>query len=131
MKLVILKPDFTKRLHKALENTMIDWQRVNELENEVGTEDFSEIARLFLEEVDEVIARLKQSPPSNTLEEEFHFLKGSALNLGFQDFSILCATAEKQAANGDHGSIDINGAIECYELSCVTFHQTRSVGNAA
>ena len=30
---------------------MIDWQRVNELRDEVGAEDFEEVVDLFLEEV--------------------------------------------------------------------------------
>ena len=100
MKLVILKPDFTKRLHKALENTMIDWQRVHELQDEVGLEDFHEVVDLFLEEVEEVVERLKGTPDPASYEADFHFLKGSALNLGFQAFATICADNERSAAAG-------------------------------
>ena len=33
---------------------MISWERVNELRDEVGQEDFLEVVEIFLEEVDEV-----------------------------------------------------------------------------
>ena len=38
---------------------MIDWARVSELRDEVGAEDFDEVVELFLEEVDEAIAALR------------------------------------------------------------------------
>ncbi len=62
---------------------MIRWERVNELRDEVGADDFKEVVDLFLEEVEEVIERLRDSPDPTRFEEDFHFLKGSALNLGF------------------------------------------------
>ena len=42
-----------------LESEMIDWARVSELRDEVGAEDFDEVVELFLEEVDEAIAALR------------------------------------------------------------------------
>ena len=36
---------------------MIDWERVAELKDEVGDDDFAEIADLFLAEVEEQLAR--------------------------------------------------------------------------
>jgi hypothetical protein len=59
---------------------MIDWARVNELKNDLGAGDFGEIIDLFLEEVEEVIDRLRRFPDPGSLEQELHFLKGSALN---------------------------------------------------
>ena len=38
---------------------MIDWARVSERRDEVGEEDFDEVVELFLEEVDEAIAALR------------------------------------------------------------------------
>ena len=38
---------------------MIDWARVSELRDEVGAEDFDEVVELFLEEVEEAIAALR------------------------------------------------------------------------
>lgn len=81
---------------------MIDWTRVAELRDEIGPEDFSEVAELFLMEVEDTLARLTsaQSDPAQ-MQELMHFLKGSALNLGFSNLAEICSTAEKTAAHGD------------------------------
>ena len=55
---------------------MISWERVNELRNEIGAEDFQEVVELFLEEVEEVIERLRQTPDPTSYEADLHFLKG-------------------------------------------------------
>ena len=62
---------------------MIDWSRVDDLRDEVGDEDFREVVDLFLDEVDEVIERMKHHPTHSSIEKDLHFLKGSSLNLGF------------------------------------------------
>lgn len=100
---------------------MINWDRVNELRDEIGSEDFSEVAEIFLEEVDEVIARLKSSPDPATLEQDLHFLKGSALNLGFAALSKLCADGEARAAGGDAQSIALAPVFDTYAKSCEAF----------
>ena len=69
---------------------MIDWQRVNELRDEVGNDDFPEIVTVFLDEVDEVIARIT----IRITQEDMHFLKGSAWTLGFSDTGTLCREGE-------------------------------------
>lgn len=80
---------------------MIDWERVAELRDEIGAEDFDEVVKLFLAEVDEAIDRLEAGTGNaKVVEEEMHFLKGAALNLGFQAVSALCQTGEKAAAQG-------------------------------
>ena len=68
---------------------MIDWERVADLRSEVGEDDFFEVVDMFLEEVEEVIDRLTSSPEPARFEDDLHFLKGSALNLGFRHFSAL------------------------------------------
>lgn len=95
---------------------MIDWDRVDELRDEIGFDDFCEVVELFLEEVDEVIERLIIAPDPALYEQDLHFLKGSALNLGFRDFGALCATGERAAA-ANAGNIDIPAVIECYQSS--------------
>ena len=79
---------------------MINWDRVMDLRDEVGPEDFAEIATLFLEEADEVVARLCEKSDAKSMESDLHFLKGSALNLGFEDFAQLCQSGERKAASG-------------------------------
>jgi HPt (histidine-containing phosphotransfer) domain-containing protein len=70
--------------------TMINWDRVNELRHEVGEEDFAEVVAIFLEEVDAVLSRMHPGAEPASLREDLHFLKGSALNLGFRALGALC-----------------------------------------
>jgi len=96
---------------------MIDWKRVTQLRNEIGEADFAEIVILFLDEVDEVIARLRTSPDPETLAADFHFLKGSALNLGFRNFAALCQEGETARRNNDADTRIVAKVIAAYEES--------------
>lgn len=69
---------------------MIDWERVAELREEVGAEAFGEVVALFLEETDAVIATLARSTDDEEIRASLHFVKGSALNLGFAKVAELC-----------------------------------------
>lgn len=100
---------------------MISWDRVNELREEIGDDDFAEVAEMFLEEVAEVIQRLKTNPVPAQYEEDLHFLKGSALNLGFRALSTLCQAGERKAASGDYASIVLEPVFEVYAQSCAEF----------
>jgi HPt (histidine-containing phosphotransfer) domain-containing protein len=84
-----------------MEVHMINWTRVAELRDEIGPEDFSEVAELFLMEVEDTLSRLilAESDPT-TMQELMHFLKGSALNLGFSKLSDTCSAAEMEASEG-------------------------------
>ena len=93
---------------------MIDWQRMAELRDEVGEEEFEEVVALFLEEVAEVIERLKAAPDHSRLEEDLHFLKGSALNVGFAELGRLCAEGERQAAAGNPAEVDLHAIFACH-----------------
>ncbi len=97
---------------------MIDWDRVRELRNEVGASDFEDVVELFLEEVGEVIQRLESDPNPGTLEQDLHFLKGSALSLGFRAFSALCQDGERLSADGEADSVDVGRIVS-------GFHQSR------
>jgi histidine phosphotransfer protein HptB len=99
---------------------MIDWDRVTELRSEIGAEGFAEVVALFLEEADEVVTRLAVVSGAKALENALHFLKGSALNLGFSDLSRLCQEAERLAAAGD-GAIDLCAVTRCYAASKTAF----------
>lgn len=84
---------------------MINWGRIEELQNEIGADDFAEVAQLFMEETDDVMARLGKSASATALCADFHFLKGAALNLGLDALAALCQTAEQRSAAG---SMDID-----------------------
>jgi HPt (histidine-containing phosphotransfer) domain-containing protein len=100
---------------------MIDWKRIDELRGEVGPEDFDEVVELFLEEVEDVIARLRDAPALNGLEGDLHFLKGSALSLGFSAFSALCEHGERLSASGQPGDVDLTAIVTCFEQSRTAF----------
>lgn len=93
---------------------MIDWDRLTEVKNEIGEEDFADIAELFVEEIDEVMRRLAKKPEAATTAD-FHFLRGSAANLGFVRFAQCCADAETRVASG--GLPDIDALTEVFEES--------------
>lgn len=80
---------------------MIDWDRVSELRDEIGAEDFAEVVEIFLEEVEEELAKLNDGMAQDALLSGLHFLKGSALNLGFESFSDMCQDYETAARNAE------------------------------
>jgi len=96
---------------------MIDWTRVEELRSEVGKDSFAEIVCLFLEEVEEVAARLSPEGTPDALADDLHFLKGSALNLGFTQLGRLCAAGERQARDGAGATVDVAALRACLDES--------------
>lgn len=100
---------------------MIDWIKVRELRDDVGAEDFDEVVELFLEEVQETIDKLTAGVDPTCLEEDLHFLKGSALNLGFSDFSRLCQTGEKMSGEGQAANVDVAAILSTYAASKAAF----------
>ena len=100
---------------------MIDWNRVSELRDEVGADDFDEVVDLFLGEVECELAELSDPGDAAALESRLHFLKGSALNLGFSAFADLCQTGETAARNGAGDMIDLQGVNQCYQSSKAEF----------
>lgn len=96
---------------------MIDWTRVNDLKSEVGAEDFEEIVEIFLEEVGETLLANQGGMSPGSEEETMHFLKGSAMNIGFADLATLCADGELAAREGRTQDIDLGKVAACYEAS--------------
>ncbi len=74
---------------------MLNWQRVQELKDDLGEEDFQEIVSLFLEEVEEKLAALAANTKLE-LSDDLHFLKGSAANIGFESFRAMCEQMERE-----------------------------------
>lgn len=69
----------------------IDWDRLNELRTDIGEEDFADVATLFVAELHETLDRLT---PEAAVAADFHFLRGSAANLGFVALVAACSEAE-------------------------------------
>lgn len=93
---------------------MLNWQRISELKDEVGDDDFAEVFCLFCDEVEGVLDVLEGSTP-NELAERLHFLKGSALNIGFESLSSLCKAAEMRLRDDPGASPDLVEIRRAYE----------------
>ena len=100
---------------------MIKWARVAELREEVGEEDFAEVVALFLDEVEGVLDRLRKRPARDSLEGDLHFVKGSALTLGFRSLSDICLAGERRARAAQYDQIDIPRVLETYAASKAEF----------
>jgi HPt (histidine-containing phosphotransfer) domain-containing protein len=124
----ILVPWVTVPAGKA-EGGMVDWERVATLRAELGEEDFAEVVEMFLTESDDVIGRLRAARPYPTLEAELHFLKGSALNLGFPELATKCSEGEKRATAGQ--TVDLDAVLGCYVQTRSLFVRGLSDNRAA
>ncbi|WP_342773461.1 Hpt domain-containing protein [Aliishimia ponticola] len=96
-------------------SALIDWNKVHELREDIGREDFSEVVDLFLEEVELTIAALGNADRS--MEHDLHFLKGSASNLGFVAFADLCRQGETAASQGNAGKVNVPEIVGIYRDS--------------
>lgn len=74
---------------------MINWDRIEELRDEVGDDGLAEVLTLFCGEMEEVLDLLQTAAP-DTLPAHLHFLKGSALNIGLDGVCELCQAAESK-----------------------------------
>jgi HPt (histidine-containing phosphotransfer) domain-containing protein len=82
---------------------------------------FDEVVEVFLQEVEDALARLDTVADAPTLAAEMHFLKGAALNLGFADFADLCAEGEVRANGGDAGAVTADAVRALYRNSRCEF----------
>ena len=73
---------------------MIDWEQVATLQTAVGRDDFSTIMCVFFKEVEEANAQLTMDVTTDQFRDILHFVKGSALSVGFVELSEQCAQAE-------------------------------------
>jgi HPt (histidine-containing phosphotransfer) domain-containing protein len=96
---------------------VIDWEQVATLQTAVGRDDFSTIMRVFFKEVEEANAQLTMGVTTDQFRDILHFVKGSALSVGFVELSEQCAQAERNFA-GSHQITSIGKEIiTSYEKS--------------
>jgi len=110
---------------------MIDWTRVRELRDEIGHDAFEEVLDLFLEEAETALAMLRTSTADDDLEAQLHFLRGSALNLGFAALAELCAEGEEKSRAGAPERVNIPEIVSGYETSKAAFLARLAEGIAA
>ncbi len=75
----------------------VDWDRLNELRDDIGEEDFADVAIMFVGELQETLDRLTEG---TAIASDFHFLRGSASNLGFVALVAACLAAEAACNDG-------------------------------
>ncbi|QBY02103.1 Hpt domain-containing protein [Rhodophyticola sp. CCM32] len=93
---------------------MIDLNRLADLRSEIGEEGFTEVADLFVEEMRGAMDHLIRNPLAVT-QDDLHFLRGSAANLGLTGFVTCCATAEQRICASK--PVDIPALVKTYEAS--------------
>ncbi len=95
---------------------MLNTNRIKELKQEVGEDDFVEVVGIFCEEVEEVLGQLP-STPASAMVEKLHFLKGSALNIGMSDVGELCRSEEERLKAAPGATADIAAIEATYQAS--------------
>ncbi len=90
----------------------VDWDRLNELRSDIGEEDFADVAILFVAELQESLDGLT---PETAKAADFHFLRGSAANLGFTALVEACSAAE--AACNASASPDVAAVRTAFETA--------------
>lgn len=110
---------------------MIDWDRVSELQEEVGENDFQDVVDMFLDEVSGEMETIASNQSAQELEAKLHFLKGAALNLGLKGFADVCDAGEKMARKGDVTGIDHSAIVSCYQASVREFSRVITPSAAA
>ncbi|HMO06810.1 MAG TPA: Hpt domain-containing protein [Paracoccaceae bacterium] len=106
---------------------MIDWGRVAELRSEIGDDDIADVVALFLEEADEVVARLAVPMRDGAeVARALHALRGAALNLGLAELATLCGAAE-----ADPAGPALQAVPDCYAASRRALEQGLTAPRAA
>ncbi|MFY0595081.1 MAG: Hpt domain-containing protein [Cognatishimia sp.] len=91
---------------------MLDWTHIDQLKKDVGSNEFAEIVDLFFVEVEGLFKRLNRE---GAVANDLHFLKGSAANLGFAEFSKSCQIAQHQLVAGQQA--DLQQIVAVFEQS--------------
>lgn len=93
----------------------MDWARLDDLRDEVGAEALEEILDVFMAEIAELIAKLRNGPDPGSLGADLHFLRGAALNLGFTSLAAACLSGEVLARQGQETKVDLNAILARYD----------------
>ncbi len=105
---------------------MINWQQARQLQQDVGKDEMAEVVELFISEVDEAIETLRNNYSTMAASEKtaaFHFLKGCALNLGFNTFGAQCGLGEEITQSGKEPDFGITDFLDVYARSKQQFAQ--------
>lgn len=99
-----------------MDGNLVDAERVAELRDEIGADEFGEVVEIFLEECDAAVERLSGAE-AGAVEAELHFLRGAAMNLGLAALAAACQRGEAAAGAGEGASVDRAGVVDLYARS--------------
>lgn len=105
---------------------IVDWARVRELHDEIGAEDFDDIAEMFLDEVAEAIENLAAAETAQNMEADLHFIKGSALNIGFASLATIAAEWEAKVRDNEANSVPVELVVKAHSDCVGEFTANRS-----
>lgn len=105
----------------------LDWDRLNELRADIGEEDFADVAMLFVAELQETLDGLSADTAKAA---DFHFLRGSAANLGFIALVNACTNAEEACNDARSPDVDAVRAAFTAALKEVAPHVPELVSAA-
>ena len=95
---------------------MLDWDRIAELREDVGEENFAEVLVLFVEEVAAALDALGVNDQA-ALAATLHSLKGSAMNIGLSRVGALCLEGEASLRADPLASLDIAEIRSAFDAS--------------
>ena len=95
---------------------MLDWDRISELREDVGEDDFAEVLALFVDEVAAALDALSGNDRGG-LAGTLHALKGSALNIGLSRVGALCLDGEARLRTDPSAPIDIAAIRAAFDAS--------------
>lgn len=100
----------------------MDWTRINELKDEIGEEDLADILAIFLEEVSERLSQMRVGD-AKALADDLHFVKSSALNIGFASLANASAEMETNARDGAVEA-NISELKAAFDQACATLAES-------
>lgn len=95
---------------------MIDWERVREVQEQVGEAEFHTMLKLTFDEIELICARLALDGPRE-MEADFRFLKDRARANGFGQFAHLCESSEGLVTSGRWTEVRLGHLLDCYAVS--------------
>ncbi len=98
---------------------LVDRARLEELVADIGEEALPEIVEMFVAEVEESLAALRREErqEAGRIAAEAHFIKGSALNLGFAALAEVCGKIERLAATAPETPVVTARIVTLFERS--------------
>jgi len=94
--------------------SLIDWGRLATLREDIGPESFDDIVMMFVTEIRDTLDRFTRGSETAA---DFHFLKGSAANMGLVAMVEACARAEETCNAGFAADIEDVKAVFLQSLA--------------